>query len=406
MHACIDAKYHPTCDRRDFTLPPISRAQIAFVLKAAAAGFLVALVYTAIGAGWLKPGTRVEIVRATNPAERTTDSAPTGHLSYAAAVAAAAPAVVNIYTATQVSRGPAIDSPLFQQLFGDRSGLGTQPNLNTGAGSGVILSRDGFIVTNHHLIADTDEINVMLRNDDHYRARVVGTDPDTDLAILKIDAQDLPTITLAASGTLRVGDVVLAIGNPLGAGQTVTMGIVSATGRSHLGLNTFEDFIQTDAAINPGNSGGALINPAGELVGVNTAIFTQNDGGASGLGLAIPVRLVQTVAEQIIRHGRVIRGWLGVVARDLSPALRRELGLPQEGVVVTGVVADGPAEAAGIRAGDVITDVDGNRIVDAQALLAITTMAAPGSEVLVRGLRDGEAFETRAHLVQRPLPGS
>ncbi len=375
-----------------------------FALKAAVVGFAIALLYTLVAQRWPAPATTVEIVHSSREPVADSASGDRGQTSYAQAVTAAAPSVVNIYTATQTRPADGFDSPLFEQLFGDRSGTGESRNIRTSAGSGVIVAAAGYIVTNHHLIADTDEVTVMLTSGENYAAYVVGTDPETDLAVIKIDRQDLPAITLAPHDSLRVGDVVLAIGNPLGAGQTVTMGIVSATGRSHVGLHTFEDFIQTDAAINPGSSGGALINPHGELVGVNTAIFTQNDGASAGLGLATPVHQVQTVTEQIIQHGRVIRGWLGVVARDLNPALRRELDLPLRGVVVTGVIERGPAERAGIRAGDVITEVDEQQVIDSRTLLTLTTMGAPGTEVLVEGLRERQPFSARVTLTQRPLP--
>ena len=383
----------------------LERGQLVFAFKAAALGFAVALIYVVVAQRWPQSPRTVEIVHASREASAGSDAdGRYGQTSYAAAVAAAAPSVVNIYTASQTRPASGFDSPLFEQLFGDRSGTGKAHNIRTGAGSGVIVSSAGYIVTNNHLIADTDEINVMLKTGESYPAHVIGTDPETDLAVIRIDARGLPAIALAAQDSLRVGDVVLAIGNPLGAGQTVTMGIVSATRRDSVGLHTFEDFIQTDAAINPGNSGGALINPNGELVGVNTAIFTQTDGARAGLGLATPVHQVQTVVEQIIQHGRVIRGWLGVVARDLSPALRRELDLPLRGVVVTGVIERGPAERAGIRAGDVITEVDEQKIIDSRTLLTLTTMGTPGSEVVVEGLREREPFATRVTLTQRPLP--
>jgi len=384
-----------------------ARGQLLFGLKAAVLGFAVAVAYALLTQYWPRPAGTVEIVHTSRSADdRSASDAAPGQISYALAVAAAAPSVVNIYTATQTRAARGFDSPLFEQLFGGRAAMGEPNNIRTGAGSGVIISASGYIVTNNHLIADTDEINVMLHTGENYPAHVVGTDPETDLAVIRIELSDLPSITLARHDSLRVGDVVLAIGNPLGAGQTVTMGIVSATRRDSVGLHTFEDFIQTAAAINPGNSGGALINPHGELVGVNTALFTQNDGASAGLGLATPVHQVQTVVEQIIQHGRVIRGWLGVVARDLSPALRRELGLPLRGVVVTGVIERGPAERAGIRAGDVITEVDEQKIVDSRTLLTLTTRGAPGSEVVVEGLRERQPFATRVTLTQRPLPAT
>jgi len=271
-------------------------------------------------------------------------------------------------------------------------------------GSGVVISDEGFILTNHHVIAGADEIRVVLQNGRSLDAQVAGTDPDTDLAVVRVeaDAEDLPVITVGDSDHLRVGDVVLAIGNPFGVGQTVTMGIVGATGRSQLGINTFENFIQTDAAINPGNSGGALINAYGELVGINTAIFSQT-GSSHGIGFAIPVALAKGVMNQILSQGRVVRGWLGVAGQDITPELAESFGLHEiRGVLVSGVLQGGPADLAGLEPGDIITQIDNRVPGSTQEILAIISGLAPGSMVQIRGWRGDRPLTLEARIIDRP----
>nr|VFJ93169.1 MAG: serine protease DegS [Candidatus Kentron sp. H]VFJ94050.1 MAG: serine protease DegS [Candidatus Kentron sp. H]VFK00714.1 MAG: serine protease DegS [Candidatus Kentron sp. H] len=339
-----------------------------------------------------------------------------GVVSYADAVENASPAVVNIHTAKVVTRrvAPLLDHPFFRDFFGsddpvlrhffgDRSGRGsTRKRIETSLGSGVIVDRKGYILTNHHVIAGADEIKVMLQDGRSTQAKVVGTDPDTDLAVLRIKLDKLPAVVLGRSKALRVGDVVLAIGNPFGVGQTVTMGIVSATGRDRLGINTFEDFIQTDAAINPGNSGGALINPHGELIGINTAIFSKS-GGSQGIGFAIPVSLARDVMEQIIEHGFVARSWLGIDAQDITPKLAESFRLKNtDGVLVAGVLRRGPADVAGMIPGDVITHVGKAPVKDAHDLLNIIARIRPESTAALRIVRDGRKKTIRAKVEQRP----
>jgi len=257
------------------------------------------------------------------------------------------------------------------------------------------------LLTNHHVVADADEVLVTLADDRSVPAEIIGSDPDTDLAVLKIDL-DSPAITLGDSEHLRVGDVVLALGNPFGVGRTVTMGIVSATGRNRLGINTFEDFIQTDAAINPGNSGGALIDAMGNLVGINTAIYSKS-GGSQGIGFAIPVSLAKGVMTQIIEHGAVVRGWLGVEVQDLTPALAESFDLEDtDGVLITGVLRGGPASRAGLEPGDVITHLDGIRTPDSLATLNVIARHRPGSGLKIEGIRKGRGFEGEAIVGQRP----
>jgi serine protease DegS len=332
-------------------------------------------------------------------------AAPQATVSYAAAVAKAAPAVVNIYTTKTVARpGPLPDDPLFRRFF--NAPAVPQEQQQTSLGSGVIVSAQGYVLTNNHVIDGSDEILVALHDGRSAPALVVGTDPECDLAILKIALGDLAVITLGNSDRMQVGDVVLAIGNPFGVGQAVTQGIVSATGRSQLGISTFENFIQTDAAINPGNSGVALINPYGDLVGINTAIFSRS-GGSQGIGFAIPTSLAKNVMTQIIEHGEAIRGWLGVEIQTLTPALAESFGLgDKQGLIIAGVLADGPAAAAGLEAGDIITEIDGKAVTDANVGLNLIAQTKPGSKIALRGLHQGAPFSRAVTVSKRPTPAT
>jgi len=306
------------------------------------------------------------------PASGPLATAP-GSLSGAAKKAS--PAVVSINTSKAAQRNPRSNDPWFRFFFGDQGG--EQPQV--GLGSGVIVSADGYILTNNHVVEGADEIEVTLNDSRHARAKVVGTDPDTDLAVLKVELDKLPVITLGNSDALQVGDQVLAIGNPFGVGQTVTSGIVSALGRNQLGINTFENFIQTDAAINPGNSGGALIDINGNLEGINTAIYSRS-GGSMGIGFAIPVSTAKQVLEDIVRDGKVTRGWIGVEPNDLSPELAETFGVKADkGVIITGVLQNGPAAKAGIRPGDVITGVGEKKTDNVQELLTAVAGLKPGT---------------------------
>jgi serine protease DegS len=328
----------------------------------------------------------------------------TGAVSYANAVAMAAPAVVNVFTTKVVTRQrhPFMDDPFFRRFFGENPQMAPEKRLENSLGSGVIVSTDGYILTNNHVIEGADEIRVALSDGRNTQAKVVGTDPETDLAVLKISYSHLPTAVIGRSENLRVGDVVLAIGNPFGVGQTVTQGIVSATGRSQLGISTFENFIQTDAAINPGNSGGALIDPGGHLVGVNTAIFTQS-GGSQGIGFAIPSTLAKGIMKQIIENGEVIRGWLGIDAQDLSPALADSFNLKDaNGAIVAGVVRGGPGDKAGIQSGDIILGVNETTVVDARDVMIKIAAVRPGTEVHLRLIRGGREQQVTVRVGQRP----
>jgi len=316
--------------------------------------------------------------------------------SHHAAVKKAMPSVVNISTSKEVKLPR--NSPLHEL----RRFLGDDPQKATSLGSGVIVSAGGYILTNNHVVEAADEIEVSLSDGKMLLATVVGSDPETDLAVLRVDAKDLPAITFGSSDTLRVGDVVLAIGNPFGFGQTVTFGIVSALGRSGLGINVFENFIQTDAAINPGNSGGALIDAGGNLVGINTAIFSRN-GGSMGIGFATPVSTAKNILEQIIKNGNVTRGWIGVELAPVTPALAESFKLGTlDGAIIKGVLNDGPADKAGVKPGDVLVAIDGKPIADPQGVLNAVTTIAPGSATRVKLKRKGQDLELPVTIGRRP----
>jgi Do/DeqQ family serine protease len=294
--------------------------------------------------------------------------------NFSAAARIASPTVVSINTSKVAETGQAGTDPWFRFFFGDQG----QSQPQAGLGSGVIVSPAGYILTNNHVIEEADEIEVLLNDGRQSAAQVIGTDPETDLAILKIDLQDLPVVTLGDSDQLSIGDPVLAIGNPFGVGQTVTSGIVSALGRTQLGINTFENFIQTDAAINPGNSGGALVDIGGRLMGINTAIYSRS-GGSMGIGFAIPTSTARSVLEAIVRDGQVTRGWIGVEPQDLTQELAESFGLEAgSGVIITGVLQKGPAAKAGIKPGDVITAVAGRKVSNVAQLLSAVAALKPG----------------------------
>jgi serine protease DegQ len=295
--------------------------------------------------------------------------------SFRAAARTASPAVVSINTSKAPANNPQSSDPWFRFFFGDQAPSQQQ----SGLGSGVIVSPAGYVLTNNHVIEEADEIEVILNDGRKAVAEVIGTDPETDLAILKINLTDLPVITLGNSDALEIGDQVLAIGNPFGVGQTVTSGIVSALGRTQLGINTFENFIQTDAAINPGNSGGALVDVSGQLMGINTAIYSRS-GGSMGIGFAIPTSTARSVMEAIVKDGQVTRGWIGVEPQDLSPELAENFGMqPGTGVIISGVLQNGPAAQAGIRPGDVITAVAGRSVNNVAQLLSAVANLTPGT---------------------------
>jgi Do/DeqQ family serine protease len=314
------------------------------------------------------------------------------------------PAVVNIFTSQEVKRprSPFMNDPLFRYFFGDPQDAG--PQRREGLGSGVIVNADGYILTNHHVVESVDEIEVALADSRKVRARVVGSDPETDLAVLKIELEKLPSITFAQPEQLRVGDIVLAIGNPFGVGQTVTLGIVSGLGRSQLGITTFENFIQTDAAINPGNSGGALVDAGGNLVGINTAIYSQT-GGSMGIGYAIPVSIARQVMEQIVQKGSVTRGWIGVGVQDITPELAQSFNLPtSRGVLITQVERGSPADKAGIKPGDVLLSVNGRPVADTTTMLNLVAALPPGQGATIKLTRNQAETELAVTIGRRPAP--
>jgi Do/DeqQ family serine protease len=325
--------------------------------------------------------------------------------SFSDAAQRALPSVVHVFTSQEVRspRNPYLDDPLFRHFFGDREGGETQRR--SGLGSGVVVSADGYILTNYHVVEAADEIEVASNDGRKFRAKVVGADPESDLAVLRIPTEHkLPPITFAPADSLRVGDVVLAIGNPFGVGQTVTSGIVSALGRSHLGINTFENFIQTDAAINPGNSGGALVDSNGHLVGINAAIYSQS-GGSMGIGFAIPVSLARSIMEQIIRTGGVTRGWIGVEVQEITPELAASFHLPAtDGALIAGVMRGSPADKAGIRPGDVLLAVEGKPVKDAQGMLDLIAALEPGKAGRFKLRHEGKEIEIQATIGKRPTP--
>jgi serine protease DegQ len=339
--------------------------------------------------------TGVALVEAPKPA-----NAPSPPGSFRVAAQRASAAVVSINASKAPPRGPQAKDPWFRFFFGDQ-GNG-QPQV--GLGSGVIISPDGYILTNNHVVEGADEIEVTLNDSRSARAKVIGTDPDTDLAVLRISLDRLPVITLGNSDTLQVGDQVLAIGNPFGVGQTVTSGIVSALGRNQLGINTFENFIQTDAAINPGNSGGALVDVGGQLMGVNTAIYSRS-GGSMGIGFAIPVSTAKQVLEGIVKDGVVRRGWIGVEPADLSPDLMETFGVKaRTGVLITGVLQNGPAAQAGIRPGDVILEVAGKPIGNVSELLTNVAALKPGTATAFKLQRRDDPVQVDVTPGLRPRP--
>ncbi|MFO1293869.1 MAG: trypsin-like peptidase domain-containing protein [Rubrivivax sp.] len=350
--------------------------------------------------GWLggsAPGALPAATLAQAPAASAAAGAGAG---FAAAVRRAAPAVVSI-TATRVERNPHADDPRFRFFFGER---GLAPQRQIGLGSGVIVAPEGYLLTNHHVVAGASEIEVQLADGRQTQARLVGSDAETDIAVLKIELAPLPVVALADSRALQVGDAVLAIGNPFDVGQTVTAGIVSALERTQRASSPFQNFIQTDAAINPGNSGGALVDAAGNLVGINTAIFSRN-GGNLGIGFAVPADTARAVMQAILRGGKVQRGWIGVDVRDLNAELAESLALPLEsGVLVAGVVHDGPAAAGGVRPGDVLLGLAGAKVANAAELLPRVAALPPGSRARVEVQRGTHKLELELTVGERPPP--
>jgi S1-C subfamily serine protease len=382
-----------------------TRVLVGFLVRAVVVGLAIAFLVvwwnpTLLGAHTAAATTPPSPPSSTPPAAPTpVSAAPAVMQSFADSVARAAPAVVNIYTARVVrERTQAV--PL-NQLFGDYWPSYRQ-RVERSLGSGVIVDAMGTIITNQHVIAGADSIRVQLADGRIADATIVGQDPDTDLAILDLEIGNLPIMPLGRSDTLRVGDIVLAIGNPYGVGQTVTQGIVSATGRGQLGLATFENFIQTDAAINLGNSGGALIDAHGDLVGINTAVLNRAYGGPEGIGFAIPVNLVRGVMEQILKNGHVVRGWLGFVPQDLSEEQSAQIGTAGGGVTVVNIIVKSQAYEAGMRPGDLITALGGEAVHNAQDLVARVSSLKPGAQVELEGRHAQQSYKLNLTVLERP----
>jgi len=374
--------------------------------QAATVAVAVLFVVSTFRPEWLParnaPAPAPAVVQQAPPAGPVTAAASVG--SYHDAVRRATPSVVNIFTSKEIRspRHPLLNDPVFRRFFGDQAPAEAQRAASLG--SGVIVSSSGYLLTNHHVVEAADEIEVALPDGKKLLAKVVGNDPETDLAVLRVNAENLPAITFGSSDALRVGDVVLAIGNPFGVGQTVTAGIVSALGRTGLGINTFENFIQTDAAINPGNSGGALVDAGGNLVGINTAIFSRS-GGSMGIGFAIPVSTAKMVLEQIVKNGAVTRGWIGVEVQEITPAAAESFKLGgTRGALIAGVLRGGPADKAGVKPGDVLFEIQGKPVLDPPGMLNLVAALAPGETASMKLKRKGSDVDASVTVGRRPKP--
>jgi serine protease DegS len=370
---------------------------ITFVVGSIVGGLALAFVIVAIRPDLIRRAPPAAVLPVM-PAETSPTVAAPARVTYSAAVQRAAPAVVNIYTQRLV-RERVAPNPM-GELFGDYMPR-YRGRIERSLGSGVIVDDSGHIVTNHHVIANADSISVQLEDGRVAEAHIVGRDPDTDLAVLKINLSPLPVAIFGRSDQLKVGDVVLAIGNPIGLTHTVTHGIVSATSRQQLGIAPLEDFIQTDAPINFGNSGGALVDSSGALIGINTAIVAKNLG-VEGIGFAIPVNMVRGVLSDIIAHGRVIRGWIGIVPEDITDEQAAQSGLAQGGVLLAYLYVNSPAEEAGLQPGDLLLDIDGEPLHSAQDALAHVAKEKPGAVLAIKVLRGRRTLETKAHVSERP----
>ena len=378
-----------------------------WLLFAQAVTIVLALyfVYSAVQPDWRdRPGTRQQLGTPSQPAVATVAAPAPTPGSFRSAAGRAMPAVVNILTSKAVPRKhPLLRDPYFKRFFGDREGEEEDDDENS-LGSGVIVSSDGYILTNYHVIEAADEIEVVLADGRKAAAKLVGSDPETDLAVVKINLDRLPAIVLGHADQAKVGDVVLAIGNPFGVGQTVTMGIISALGRNNLHINHFENFIQTDAAINFGNSGGALIDTNGNLLGINSAIYSQT-GGSVGIGFAIPVSTAKTVMESIIKSGHVVRGWIGVESQEITPELAQSFGLQRDsGAIIAGVVRNGPADKAGMKPGDILVAVEGKPVRDTTEMLNLIAQLEPGGKATMRVLRKNRESDLAITVGKRPVP--
>ena len=368
--------------------------------------FVLRLFYPQLLNTGSEPITIKQVQSSSKPNSSTAVTSPKA--SYSEAAKKAMPSVVNIFTSSQKAvvnpHQQYKDDPLFRHFFGDQLDNNEEEQPENSLGSGVIVSEQGLILTNDHVVASADEIEILLSDGRKLPAKVVGTDPETDLAVIKVDADKLPSITFAATDKLDVGDVVLAIGNPFGVGQTVTQGIVSALGRNHLGINTFENFIQTDASINPGNSGGALIDSEGNLVGINSAIYSRS-GGSMGIGFAIPASLAKQVMEQIALSGSVTRGWIGIEAQDITPELAESFKLDKvQGSLIAGVLRNSPADVAGVKSGDVLLAINDLEVTDSSSMLNIIAVLKPNEKAVLTLSRNQKNIKVDVLIGKRPIP--
>ena len=372
--------------------------------QATTVGLAILFVINTLKPGLLSSAARNGIVTLHENVNTSTSQIPAA--GFSAAARKVMPTVVNIFTSTEIKKPkhPLMDDPRFHFFFGEE--FDNSPQRGSNLGSGVIISHDGYILTNHHVIEAADQIEVALADGRKAKGRIIGSDPESDLAVIKIDLPGtIPAITFSRPDQAQVGDIVLAIGNPFGVGQTVTMGIVSAVKRNHLGLNTFENFIQTDAAINPGNSGGALVDVNGNLIGINSAIYSPN-GGSLGIGFAIPVSTAKKIMEQIIQSGSVTRGWVGVAVQELTPELTESFNLGNiQGVLISEVVRGSPADQAGVRAGDILTMIDNKQLLtDSSSMLETISSLPPGKVVVFKLLRNQREVVVNVKVGKRPKP--
>lgn len=372
--------------------------------QATTVGLAILFIINTLKPSLLSSATRNGIVTLHENVNTSTSQIPTA--GFSAAARKVMPTVVNIFTSTEIKkpRHPLMDDPRFHFFFGEE--FDNSPQRGSNLGSGVIISHDGYILTNHHVVEAADQIEVALADGRKAKGRIIGSDPESDLAVIKIDLPGtIPAITFSRPDQAQVGDIVLAIGNPFGVGQTVTMGIVSAVKRNHLGLNTFENFIQTDAAINPGNSGGALVDVNGNLIGINSAIYSPN-GGSLGIGFAIPVSTAKKIMEQIIQSGSVTRGWVGVAVQELTPELTESFNLDNiQGVLISEVVRGSPADQAGVRAGDILTMIDNKQLLtDSSSMLETISSLPPGKVVVFKLLRNQREVTVEVKVGKRPRP--
>ena len=372
--------------------------------QATTIGLAVLFIINTLKPGLLSSATRSGIVTLHESVNTSTSQIPAA--GFSAAARKVMPTVVNIFTSTEIKKpmNPFMDDPRFRFFFGEE--FDSSPQRGSNLGSGVIISHDGYILTNHHVVEAADQIEVALADGRKAKGRIIGSDPESDLAVIKIDLPGIiPAITFSRPDQAQVGDIVLAIGNPFGVGQTVTMGIVSAVKRNHLGLNTFENFIQTDAAINPGNSGGALVDVNGNLIGINSAIYSPN-GGSLGIGFAIPVSTAKKIMEQIIQSGSVTRGWVGVAVQELTPELAGSFKIGNiQGVLISEVVRGSPADKAGVHAGDILTMVDNKQLLtDSSSMLETISSLSPGKVVVFKLLRNQREVVVQVQVGKRPRP--